>query len=69
MTPARTRSLMSSRSYSARVAMIANCMRPWTLVGSRLSMIEWSRTPRDVKSLTVLRTSITDRLMRSSRQK
>lgn len=69
MTPARTRSFMSSRSYSARVAMIANCIRPWTLVESKLSMIEWSRTPREVKSLTVFRTSITERPIRSSRQK
>jgi hypothetical protein len=66
--PALTRSTMSSRSYSARLASMPSISRPEVVAGSMPSEIERICTPRSRSIFTVLRTSSMERPSRSMRQ-
>jgi len=66
--PALTRSTMSSRSYSARVASMFSISRPVDVVGSMPSEMDRTAIPESRRPLTVFSTSIKERPRRSIRQ-
>lgn len=66
--PAFTRSVISSRSYSANVASMFSINRPEVVDGSIPSETLFNCTSRSRSSFTVLRTSMSDRPSRSTRQ-
>jgi hypothetical protein len=65
--PAFTRSTISSRSYSAKVASMFSIRRPDVVVGSIPSEMDLRCTPRSRSRFTVFKTSIKDRPSLSTR--